>query len=355
MLEFYKNKKIFITGHTGFKGSWLSKVLINLGANVTGYSLETNKKFSIFSVLRLEEEMNSIIGDIRDLESLKKAMLKCNPDIVIHMAAQPLVLESYENPVYTYETNVIGTVNVLECIRKCENVKSVLNVTTDKVYKNKEWEWGYREYEELDGYDPYSNSKSCSELITNSYRRSFFSDRNIAISSVRSGNVIGGGDISPNRIIPDCIRSIQTKKEMIIRNPHSVRPYQHVLDAIVAYLLIIKKQYINKELQGAYNVGPNENNCISTEDLVKLFFNCWDEKITCNSNGVKGKHEANFLKLDCEKIKKYIEWNPIWSIEDSIKKTVEWTKVLFDNERDIVVETNKQINCYFDSMKYNSL
>ena len=350
MFEFYKNKKVFITGHTGFKGAWMSKVLLKLGANVMGYALEPDKEFSLFSILNLEDEMDSIFGDIRDLKGLKRALKEYNPDIVIHMAAQPLVLESYKNPVYTYETNVIGTVNILEAVRCCSNVKSVLNVTTDKVYKNNEWEWGYRENENLDGYDPYSNSKSCSELVTNSYRRSFFSDRDISISTARSGNVIGGGDMSADRIIPDCIRSIKENKEMILRNPDSIRPYQHVLEAITAYLLIVEKQYNNTTVQGSYNVGPNENNCISTNKLVDMFFEFWQSKSLWNSNKYNGKHEANFLKLDCSKIKKYIGWEPIWDIEESVKKTVEWTKVLFYDKQRIIEETNNQIATYLDCM-----
>ena len=234
-LDFYKNKKILITGHTGFKGSWLCKILLESGADVTGYSLEVPDS-SLFNKINLNAQMKSIIGDIRDFEKLEKIFRQTNPEIVFHLAAQPIVRESYENPMYTYETNVMGTVNILECVRNQLSVKSVLNVTTDKVYKNNEWEWGYRENEELDGFDPYSNSKSCSELITNTYKRSFFENRQIGVSTARAGNVIGGGDFAKDRIIPDCVRAAINKKNIIVRNPNSIRPYQHVLEPLFAYL-----------------------------------------------------------------------------------------------------------------------
>ena len=230
-LDFYKNKKILITGHTGFKGSWLCKILLESGADVTGYSLEVPDS-SLFNKINLNAQMKSIIGDIRDFEKLEKIFRQTNPEIVFHLAAQPIVRESYENPMYTYETNVMGTVNILECVRNQLSVKSVLNVTTDKVYKNNEWEWGYRENEELDGFDPYSNSKSCSELITNTYKRSFFENRQIGVSTARAGNVIGGGDFANDRIIPDCVRAALKKEEIIVRNPYSTRPYQHVLEPL---------------------------------------------------------------------------------------------------------------------------
>ena len=236
MLDFYKNKKILITGHTGFKGAWLCSVLLQAGAEATGYALEPSTTPNLFEILELQNSMTSIIGDIRDLESLKKVFYEYKPEIVIHMAAQPIVRESYKAPVYTYDVNVMGTVNVLECIRLTDTVRSFVNVTTDKVYKNKEWEWGYRENEELNGYDPYSNSKSCSELVTESYKKSFFQDRDIAVSTMRAGNVIGGGDFAADRIIPDCVRAATAGKDIIIRNPYAVRPFQHVLEPIMAYL-----------------------------------------------------------------------------------------------------------------------
>ena len=242
-LKFYKNKRVFITGHTGFKGSWLCKILKKAGADITGYSLRPETEQSLYNIAKIETGINSVYGDIRDFEALINAFEKAEPEIVFHLAAQPIVIEGYNNPAYTYETNVMGTVNILECIRKSKSVKSFVNVTTDKVYHNKEWEWGYRENEELNGYDPYSNSKSCSELITQTYQRSFFNteslDKKVAISTVRAGNVIGGGDFSDNRIIPDCVRAAKSNKEIVVRNPYSIRPYQHVLDPLFTYLMIV--------------------------------------------------------------------------------------------------------------------
>ena len=254
-LDFYKGKKVLVTGHTGFKGSWLSKILVLAGAEVTGYSLEPPTNPNLFDMAGLDGKINSVIGDIRDFDKLKKVFDDFKPEIVFHLAAQPIVITSYEQPKYTYETNVMGTVNIMECVRLSDSVKSVLNVTTDKVYKNNEWCWGYRECEPLDGYDPYSNSKSCSELVTHSYKASFFDKTDIAVSTARAGNVIGGGDFADNRIIPDCVRASIAKKPIIVRNPNSTRPYQHVLEPLNAYLMIAEAQYNDKSLQGYYNVG----------------------------------------------------------------------------------------------------
>lgn len=276
-LSFFRKKKILITGHTGFKGSWLCKLLLEAGAELTGYALESPTNPALFELCHLKEQMCSVIGDIRDLERLKEIFKEVQPEIVIHMAAQPLVRSSYENPVYTYEVNVMGTVNILECVRMAKSVRSFLNVTTDKVYLNKEWNWGYRENEELNGYDPYSNSKSCSELITDSYRKSFFSDDRAAISTARAGNVIGGGDFAQDRIIPDCIRAAVKKQAIIVRNPFSIRPYQHVLEPIGAYLMIVKEQYTDRSrYEGSYNVGPDETSCWTTGKLVSLFCDTWN-------------------------------------------------------------------------------
>jgi len=261
MINFYKNKRVFITGHTGFKGSWLCKILIKAGAIVTGYALEPPTGPSLFNIANINEGMNSVIGDIRDFELLKKTFNNSKPEIVIHLAAQPIVKASYQMPRYTYETNVMGTVNILECIRKSGSTKSVINVTTDKVYENKEWIWGYREEDKLNGFDPYSNSKSCSDLITQCYSNSFFKESKVAVSTVRAGNVIGGGDFAPNRILPDCVRSAISNEDIIIRNPYSVRPYQHVLESLFAYLMIAEKQYNNPDYAGDYNVGPDDQDC----------------------------------------------------------------------------------------------
>lgn len=334
MLAFFKNKKIFVTGHTGFKGTWLCNMLIHAGAEVTGYALEPPTNPSLFKISRVENQMNSIIGDIRDFTSLEDAFNNVQPEIVIHLAAQPLVRDAYADPHYTYETNVMGTVNILECIRKSNCVKSMLNVTTDKVYQNNEWVWGYRENDPLDGYDPYSNSKSCSELVTHSYKNSFFLESNTAISTARAGNVLGGGDFAKDRIIPDCIRAAENNTDIIVRNPFSTRPYQHVLEPLYAYLMIVQKQYEDSKYADYYNVGPDESDCINTGRLVDLFCKKW-ELVTSNKQEWinkydGGPHEANFLKLDCSKLKAVFGWKPRWNVETTIEKTVEWTKVYFD-------------------------
>lgn len=330
-LSFFRGKKILITGHTGFKGSWMCQLLVMAGAEVTGYALEAPTEPSLFAMCDLAKKINSVTGDVRDLCHMMHVFEEVQPEIVIHMAAQPIVRESYKNPVYTYETNVMGTVNILECARLCKSVKSFLNVTTDKVYLNKEWEWGYRENEELNGYDPYSNSKSCSELVTSSYLNSFFKEMEVAISTARAGNVIGGGDFAADRIIPDCIRAAMKKEDIIVRNPFSTRPYEHVLEPVVAYLMIAKAQYEDKQYAGNYNVGPDETDCWTTGNLVDLFCNKWNEATGDNVKWINqydgGPHEANFLKLDCSKLKRTFGWNPRWNVETTMEKIVEWTLV----------------------------
>ena len=291
ILDAYKGKKVFLTGHTGFKGSWLTEILLLAGATVTGYSTAPPTDPSLFDILELSGRMHSIEGDVRDLRHLKEAVLSAEPEIVIHLAAQPLVRESYKDPVYTYETNVLGTVNILEAVRQCGSVRSFLNVTTDKVYENREWPWGYREDDPLDGYDPYSNSKSCSELVTHSYRKSFFAGRRPAVSTARAGNVIGGGDFAADRIIPDCIRAASSGEKIIVRNPFSTRPYQHVL-----------------------------------EPLADLFCSAWGDGCSWENRYDGGPHEANFLKLDCSLIRMKLGWRPAMHVGEAVNRTVEWTK-----------------------------
>lgn len=348
---FFKNKKILITGHTGFKGSWMCKLLIMAGAEVTGYALEAPTDPSLFDMLKLADSMNSIVGDVRDLTHMKQVFEETKPEIVIHLAAQPLVRESYKNPVYTYETNVMGTVNVLECVRLTPSVKSFLNVTTDKVYKNREWEWGYRENEELNGYDPYSNSKSCSELVTSSYINSFFNDMPVAISTARAGNVIGGGDFAKDRIIPDCIRAAGKGEDIIVRNPYSTRPYEHVLEPVVAYLMIVKAQYEDKKYAGNYNVGPDDADCLTTGRLVTLFCDKWNAYTGDSMKWLDkfdgGPHEANFLKLDCSKFKTTFGWSPRWNVETTMEKIVEWSKTYMDGG-DFIGCMEKQIKEFCD-------
>lgn len=341
-MDFYKGKRVLITGHTGFKGAWLCQMLINAGAEVTGYALNPPTKPSLFEIANISGKMNSVIGDIRDLSKLKETFTKIQPEIVFHLAAQPIVRESYKNPVYTYETNVMGTVNICECVRISDSVRSFLNVTTDKVYLNKEWEWGYRENEELDGYDPYSNSKSCSELVTHSYINSFFKEMNIAVSTARAGNVIGGGDFANDRIVPDCIRAAIKHEDIVVRNPFSTRPYQHVLEPLYAYLMIAQKQYEDIKYAGYYNVGPDDRDCFQTGALVDLFVEHWGEGMKWIDKYDGAPHEANFLKLDCSKLKKTFGWQPHWDLNIAIEKVVEWSKCWLTNG-DIKKCMNKQI------------
>lgn len=330
-LGFYKRKKVFVTGHTGFKGSWLCKILAKEGAVVTGYALKPPTEPSLFLIAGIEKDIHSVIGDIRDIKALKAAFDEARPEIVLHLAAQPLVRASYERPAYTYETNVMGTVNILECVRNSSCVKSFINVTTDKVYLNKEWSWGYRENEELDGYDPYSNSKSCSELVTHSYKNSFFSDGHMAISTVRAGNVIGGGDFAKDRVIPDCIRAAIAQEDIVVRNPYSTRPYQHVLEPLYTYLMIAAMQYEDGKYAGCYNVGPDDVDCFQTSALVDLFISKWGRRLKWISQYDGGPHEANFLKLDCSKLKTTFGWKPRWNLDKAIEKVVEWSKCWIDN------------------------
>lgn len=347
-LSFYKNKKVLVTGHTGFKGTWLCRMLINAGASVTGYSLEPPTDPNLFQLADVESGMLSVIGDIRDFGTLKQAFKKAQPELVLHLAAQPIVRDSYKLPRYTYETNVMGTVNIMECVRLFPCVKSVLNVTTDKVYQNNEWCWGYREDEPLDGFDPYSNSKSCSELVTHSYRNSFFKDREVAVSTARAGNVIGGGDFANDRIVPDCVRAMSEKKIIGVRNPYSTRPYQHVLEPLAVYLLIAAKQYEDKGVAGYYNVGPDDCDCVSTGELADLFCRHWGEGASWeNLAEPEAPHEANFLKLDCSKIKTTFGWRPRWHIEECMKMTCRFSKIWLAGG-DIPAEMDKEIEEFLE-------
>jgi CDP-glucose 4,6-dehydratase len=346
-LSFYKGKKVLVTGHTGFKGTWLCNILHLAGAQVIGYSLLPPTNPSMYELTDTDSFVTSIIGDIRDFDLLKSVFDKYQPEIVFHLAAQPIVLESYKCPKYTYETNVMGTVNVLECIRLSKCVKSFLNVTTDKIYKNNESADGFRENDPLDGFDPYSNSKSCSELVTHSYKNSFFADNSVAISTARAGNVIGGGDFADNRIIPDCVRAALAKKPVEIRNPNSVRPYQHVLEPLYVYLMIAQRQYEDIKYADYYNVGPNESDCLTTGELAKLFCSSWGEGQTYSFAQKEGPHEANFLRLDCSKVKSVFSWNPHWSASQAVQKTVEWTKVYADGGN-ISCKTDEQIKEFFN-------
>ena len=350
--SFFKSKKVLVTGHTGFKGSWLCRVLYNLGADIYGYALEPSKdELSLFDIANIKSTCNSCFGDIRDYDTLLKFFSEVQPEIVIHMAAQPIVRTSYTEPKYTYETNVNGTVNILECVRKTSCVKSFLNVTTDKVYENQEKEnYAFREGDSLDGYDPYSNSKSCSELVTHSYKKCFFDSAGVPISTARAGNVIGGGDFAKDRIIPDCVRASIKKETIRVRNPYSIRPYQHVLEPLFVYLLILEKQYEDISLAGWYNVGPDDSDCYKTGDLVSLFVKYWGNDLTWKAENLNAQpHEASFLRLNCDKLKSVFGWSPRWNIEKAIEKTVEWTKC-WSNRDDICSCMDKQIGEFLCGM-----
>ncbi len=326
-LSFYKGKRVLVTGHTGFKGSWLSRMLVRSGAEVAGYSLEPPTEPSLFGMAGLEDRMESITGDVRDYAHLKQVFETFRPEIVLHLAAQPIVRDSYRIPRETYETNVMGTVNLMECVRLSSGVKSVVNVTTDKVYQNREWCWGYREDEPLDGFDPYSNSKSCSELVTHGYQRSFFAEGQAAVSTARAGNVIGGGDFAHDRIIPDCVRAVSEGRNIGVRNPYSIRPYQHVLEPLAAYLMIAAGQYEEKKYAGYYNVGPDDCDCLTTGELVDLFCRCWGEGASWENRAEENApHEADFLKLDCSRIKSVFGWKPRWHMEKCMEMTCRFGK-----------------------------
>ena len=351
VLEACRGKRVLVTGHTGFKGSWLCRILTGAGAAVTGYSLTPPTEPNLFSLAGVEGRMDSRIGDIRDFEALRRVFAEAQPEIVLHLAAQPIVRDSYKDPRYTYETNVMGTVNMLECARLSPSVKSVLNVTTDKVYHNNEWCWGYREDEPLDGFDPYSNSKSCSELVTHSYKNSFFADGRAAVSTARAGNVIGGGDFANDRIVPDCVRAMAAERTIGVRNPYSTRPYQHVLEPLFAYLMIAARQLDEPALQGYYNVGPDECDCVTTGELTDLFCRSWGGRAAWEDQAEENApREANFLKLDCSKIKSVFGWRPRWHIAEAIEQTCRFSRIWLEGG-DIPAEMDREIDAYITEGK----
>lgn len=344
-LEFYRGKRVFLTGHTGFKGSWLCAILTMAGAQVTGYALPPASP-SLYELLHLDEKLDSVYGDVRDLDGLWEAFEQARPEIVFHLAAQPIVREGYRDPVGTYSTNVMGTVHLLECVRRAGTVRSVLNITTDKVYENRQWPWGYRESDGLNGIDPYANSKSCSELVTDSYRSSFLAGRGVAVSTARAGNVIGGGDFAPDRIIPDCVRAVRKGGAIRLRNPNSIRPYQHVLEPLSAYLLIAQRQYEDVGAAGSYNVGPDSRDCLTTGDLADLFCRAWGAPARWEHTGEAGPHEDAILKLDCSKIQSVLGWRPRWHAERAVAETVAWTKAWMAGGNPYSC-TEEQISAFF--------
>lgn len=349
--NFWKNRRVFITGHTGFKGSWLCLWLTSLGAKVTGYALDPPTRPSLYNLCKIDGLVNSVIADIRDSKTLTKTMLSAKPQIVIHMAAQPLVRESYKVPAETYAINVMGTVNLFESVRSCKSVRAVINVTTDKCYENKEWHWGYRENEPLGGYDPYSNSKACSEMVTSAYRNSFFNPKDyqkhgIAVASARAGNVIGGGDWAMDRLIPDCIRALLKGQKIVLRNPKAIRPWQHVLEPLSGYLLLAQKLYRDgTKYASAWNFGPEERDAKPVEWIVKSLCNKWKGNAAYTVDKGRHPHEARYLKLDCSKAKNELGWQPRWNLERAIDSVIAWT-IAYKEKNNLSKVCLKQIEEY---------
>jgi CDP-glucose 4,6-dehydratase len=349
---FWKNKKVFLTGHTGFKGSWLSIWLASMGAKVTGYALAPNTTPNLFDVLAIDSLIEkSHITDIRDLTSLQKAISEAKPDVVIHMAAQPLVRYSYANPVETYATNVMGTVHLLESTRTVDSVHATVVVTTDKCYDNKEWVWGYRENEPMGGFDPYSNSKGCAELVTSAYRQSYFSSSNSMnkVASARAGNVIGGGDWSEDRLIPDAIKAFEANLSLMIRNPLATRPWQHVLEPLSGYLILAQALYEQgSAFASAWNFGPHDEDNRSVQEVVELVISQWGDSAGWKKEGSEQPHEANLLKLDCSKAHAQLGWAPKWDLETATQKIVEWQKA-FQAKESMQEVSLAQINQYMNA------
>ena len=322
---FWRGKRVFLTGHTGFKGSWLSLWLQSLGAELTGFALALPTQPSLFDVAHVTDGMRSIIGDIRDLDNLQRAMQVAQPEIVVHMAAQALVSLSYQNPVETYSTNVLGTVNLLEAVRHTPGVKAVVVVTTDKCYENREWVWGYRENEPMGGYDPYSSSKGCAELITGAYRRSFLQDQNVAVATARAGNVIGGGDWAADRLIPDILRAFEQTQPVVIRNPHATRPWQHVLEPLSGYLTLAERLYTQGQaFAEGWNFGPQDDDARPVQWIVEHMATSWGKGASWQQDGGTHPHEANYLKLDISKAKARLDWQPRWPLSSALEKITTW-------------------------------
>ncbi|WP_426092445.1 CDP-glucose 4,6-dehydratase [Flavobacterium sp. DSR3-2] len=350
-VEFWKNKRVYLTGHTGFKGSWLSLWLHEMGAIVKGYSLAPYTSTSLFEEARVFEGMDSEIGDIRNLELVTKSMTSFDPDILIHMAAQPLVRLSYASPVDTYATNVMGTIHVLEAARQCKKLKSIVAITTDKCYENKEWTWGYRENEPMGGHDPYSSSKGCCELLIASYRKSFFNDINSpALASVRAGNVIGGGDWSDDRLIPDILKAFEKSNPVIVRNPLSTRPWQHVLEPLSGYLVLAQELYNNgDQFAEGWNFGPKDEDCQSVEWILNTMIKTWGEGASWQLDTNSNPHEAGFLKLDCSKAAQELKWMPQWNLEFTLKSIVDWHKAWINNA-DMKKQCLQEIKLYANKL-----
>ena len=348
----FYNRKVLVTGHTGFKGSWLCLLLNELGAKICGYALDPPTEPSLYALAKIDQIVHSYIGDIRDLENLKKVLKKEKPEIIIHLAAQPIVRDSYKYPVETFSTNVMGVVNLFEACRTEPAVRAVLNVTTDKCYENREWHWGYRENEAMGGFDPYSSSKGCSELITSSFRNSFFNTKDygihgMAIASARAGNVIGGGDWASDRLIPDFIRSIISKKKLIIRNPEAIRPWQFVLEPLNGYLTLAAKLFTEgPAFSGAWNFGPNDQDAQTVEWIASELCARWGEGASYEIDGKSQPHEAHYLKLDCSKAKAELLWTPKWDLGRNLEAIVRWNRAWQAGE-DIRSVSTDQIGSFF--------
>lgn len=344
---FWKGKRVFITGHTGFKGSWLSLWLQDMGAVIKGYALEPNTNPNLFTIANVAQNMNSEIGDITDLDHITRSMKTFNPEVLIHMAAQPLVRLSYQEPVLTYVTNVMGTVNVLEAARKCTNLKAIVSVTTDKCYENKEWAWGYRENEPMGGHDPYSSSKGCAELVTAAYRKSFFDKPDSAVlASARAGNVIGGGDWSANRLIPDILRAFEKNEAVIVRNPMSTRPWQHVLEPLSGYLVLAQHLYNDgSDFAEGWNFGPKDEDCKPVSWILDKMVTHWGNGASWKIDNNNNPHEAGYLKLDCSKAAMRLNWYPKWNLEDTLESIINW-------HHHYISQKNIQEQCLLEIAKY---
>lgn len=355
--SFWQGKRVFLTGHTGFKGSWLSLWLNLMGADVMGYALEPPTTPSMFNLCQLGSTIQSIMADVRDQRAIYEAIIDHKPQIIIHMAAQALVRESYKSPVETYATNIMGTVNLLEAARTCSSLKAIVNVTTDKCYDNKEWVWGYRENEAMGGYDPYSSSKACSELVTASYRNSFFNPENysqhqVAIASARAGNVIGGGDWANDRLLPDCFRAILNGEPVHIRSPFAIRPWQHVLEPLGGYLILAQRLFEKGTAYAeAWNFGPDDRDAQPVENIINKICALWGSEASYTVDKGVHPHEAQYLKLDCSKAKTRLNWQPRWGIEEALAKTVEWMKA-YQNGADLTAVCLKQIKEYSSVNKH---
>jgi CDP-glucose 4,6-dehydratase len=347
--DFWKNKRVFLTGHTGFKGTWMTLLLESFGAKVTGFSLEPNTDPSFFNIIKNNLQINSVIGDIRDFTFLEKTIKNCKPEIIIHMAAQPLVRRSYDDPIETYSTNVMGLVNLFVISKKIKCLKAIINITSDKCYENNEWVWGYRESDRVGGHDPYSNSKACSEIVTNSFRKSFFNDLNIGLATARAGNVIGGGDWSKDRLVPDYIRAWQANKTLVIRNPNAIRPWQHVLEPLTGYLILCQELYKDFiKYNGAWNFGPNDLDMLPVKSLINIIQENLPNKAKVEFSKAKMAHEAKLLRLDSSKSKNFLRWKDRWSVNEALKNTLDWYRAYYSSQP-MHSFSMDQINNYFKS------